>query len=62
MARLLNRLIPNILACYVLRGYHVGDHAHLFRDCPFASATWSKFLPQTSMHHHELFLKLGWQD
>ena len=35
---------------------------HLFHDCQFASATSSKFLPQTSMHHYELFFKLGWQD
>jgi len=34
------------------------DHLHIFRDCPFACATWTRFLPLSTAHNYQMFFYL----
>ena len=47
VAAFIAHFIPVVSASCVICGNDMEDHLHLFRDCPFASATWTKFLPQS---------------
>jgi len=54
--------IVTLLARCIICGNDIGDHMHLFRDCSFASATWSKFLPKPEVRVYGLFFCLSWTD
>jgi len=62
LASLLVCFIPNLLPHYVICGFNLEDHLHLFRDCPFAIATWTKFLPRLSIQNYDVFFMLEWKD
>ena len=58
----LARFLQTLLARCVICGHDTEYHMHLFRDCPFASVTWTKFLPQSDAKDYELFFSLDWPE
>ena len=56
VASLLHHSIPTISAQCVICGSSEEDHLHLFRECPFASATWTKFLPSLMTNQYDSIL------
>lgn len=58
----LARYISFIDVSCIICGFHTEDNLDLFRDCPFACATWTRFIPlSTALNYQLFFFSLGWE-
>jgi len=49
MVKRITQIVLDLNANYVLCGYKMEGHLHLYSNSPLAPATWMKFIPQTAM-------------
>jgi len=54
------RYISFINVSCIIYQFHTEDNSHLFRDCPFACATLTHFIPLSTALNYQLFFSLQW--
>lgn len=62
VAKTLASIVPHLSASCVVCEHAEEDHFHLFHECPLAGATWTQFLPSSTMHNYQLFFTLDWKE
>ena len=62
LAHLLAPFIMGLSPSCVVCGAAVEDLFHLFRDCPLAGTTWTRFLPVCDPNSYNKFFALDWQE